>query len=145
MGLVAILAAAAIWLLYRHIPTNKPIRQLVSLAGGGDVTSVILRNDYSRSDIPSIGPRSLAEGKNHLSRAHLTIENHNPHDRSAVLVSIEGYTVGYLPRAAAQKFRRTVASAGHRKTLSFDCPAAVKGRSENERNGGPLSVWIDLP
>lgn len=72
------------------------------------------------------------EGRKHFD-ARLDPEPSNPHDANAIKVSVDGGTVGYLPRASAKRYGKKY---GER---SQTCSAVIVSRE------GGHGVWLDLP
>jgi hypothetical protein len=70
--------------------------------------------------------------------AQLVLEDSNPHDAQAVRVDVDGRTVGYLSRAHAEQYRRSLAAAGTEQGDRVSCRARIMGRER-------IGVWIDLP
>lgn len=68
-------------------------------------------------------------------RATVSAEDSNSYDDQAVVVAVRGETVGYLPRAAARRYR-----AVH-GTSSSDCDAVIVGGGKDRS----LGIWLDLP
>lgn len=80
--------------------------------------------------------RSIAgQGEVRLEcRATVSPEEGNPYDDQAVVVTIQGQTVGYLPRAAARRYRKL-----HGRSSS-DCDAVIVGGGRDRS----LGIWLDL-
>jgi hypothetical protein len=123
-------------------PAVGPVR----LAGNGEYAiEVVGESKYPASFEAICGPRS-EDGVHISTRAVLTLENDNKFDKQAVRVSIEGHTVGYLPRLSAQAFRTAVARVGHGRTLAFECAAVIRGGwDRGPRDQGNYGVWLDIP
>jgi len=67
-------------------------------------------------------------------QAEVSPEDGNPYDDQAVVVTVRGETVGYLPRAAARRYRKL---HGH---SSMECDALIVGGGK----GRSLGIWLDL-
>lgn len=79
------------------------------------------------------------------AKALLVLENQNEYDENAVLVAINGGTVGYLPRQSAANFREKLLREGH-SSAAYACSAILKGGYD--KGGGDIAsygVWLDLP
>jgi hypothetical protein len=72
--------------------------------------------------------------------AVLELEENNEHDKNAVAVIIEGYQVGYLPRAKAKKFRNGCRIRNIQQYSA--CKAKLFGGTKSRPN---IGVWLDLP
>ena len=106
---------------------------------------VVGESHYLKSFAKICGPR-CAEGVDMEVRAHLTLDNENPHDKMAVRVSIQGHTVGHLPREVARDFRQAVKTGELGEYLVFECAAHIRGGWDN--GGGDIGhygVTLDLP
>ncbi len=79
-------------------------------------------------------------------QAHLTLEDTNPIDDSAVAISVSGHVVGYLPRPTALDFRKAIEVGDLTEYKVFECRARIRsdGQSARERQG-LYAVWLDLP
>jgi hypothetical protein len=146
MWMFIIVVAVALWAVYQIRRNTSSLNSAVRLAGDGRyAVDVVGESKYLASFEKICGPRSR-DGVNMNVRAHLTLENNNPADNLAVLVSIHGHTVGYLSRTVARDFRRAVGDAGHGRARVFECSAVIKGGWDNGRDRqGNYGVWLDLP
>jgi hypothetical protein len=72
--------------------------------------------------------------------AILRCENDNPHDDQAVQVRMDHYTVGYLSRADARKYRAILERMGFPE-VDGKCLAKICGGGRSRPNYG---VWIDI-
>lgn len=71
----------------------------------------------------------------HECDAILCRDDENKFDDQAIVVLIDGNTVGYLSRANARAFRK-------RYQNSVQCPAVIVGGGEGREH---LGVWLDMP
>lgn len=71
--------------------------------------------------------------------ARLVLEDENPYDNKAVMVCIDGETVGYLSRAAARRLR----AAAPPNTTVFACRAKIVGGWKRGRDSGHYGVELD--
>jgi len=99
---------------------------------------------YPESFFALCGPRR-EEGISEETRARLTLQDDNEHDRHAVQVTIGGHAVGHLPREAARAFRRTVRYGKLSMYETFECGALICG-GWDRGNGdvGNYGVRLDL-
>ena len=89
--------------------------------------------------------RRTADCINRKTEACLTIENNNL-EKYAVRVTIQGYTVGYLPCASAINLRHALINAGLSKVKLLECAANIRGTWDaGQREQGNFGVWLDLP
>lgn len=72
----------------------------------------------------------------HYCIANVSLEDNSPHDSMAVVVRIDGNTVGYLSRADARRYRRRISPS----IAPIDCPAIIVGGGR----GRSLGVWLDI-
>lgn len=98
---------------------------------------------YPHSFAALCGPRG-AEGVNIETRAQLTLQDDNPHDKHAVQVMIDGHPVGHLKREHARAFRRTVRYGDLAVHEVFECAAIICGGWVNESGEGNYGVRLDL-
>lgn len=78
-------------------------------------------------------------------QALIALDDQNEFDKNAVMVAINGGTVGYLPRQSALNFREKLLREGHSNAM-YSCSAILKGGYE--KGGGEMAsygVWLDLP
>lgn len=85
----------------------------------------------------------LAGGKTeagvHVQKwATLIMEKNNPFDLNAVRVDIEGHTVGYLSRAHAVRFRKTI------NRSNCLCPALITGGWKRAGSKGNYGVKLNF-
>jgi hypothetical protein len=72
-------------------------------------------------------------------------ENEHEHDDQAIRVDIQGYTVGYLSRDDARKYRRRIDKTGN-EGITISCNAkVVGGRETGILSSTNFGVWLDLP
>lgn len=89
------------------------------------------------------GPRST-ESVHIDTRAQLRLQDDNPHDPSAVQVTISGHPVGHLKREHARAFRRRVKYGPLSVHEIFECAAVIVGGWANESGSGHFGVRLDL-
>lgn len=99
---------------------------------------------YAGSFAVLVGPRN-EEGVNIETRAQLTLQEDNPHDKYAVQVTIDGNPVGHLSREHARAFRRTVRYGKLAEHETFECAAIICGGwDRGDGNAGYFGVRLDL-
>jgi len=114
----------------------------LQVAGDGSFsTEVVGESRYQRTLEHIVGGKT-DESAEHRCTALLSFEPTNPHDRNAVLVLIDGTTVGYLNRNTAKAFGRW---AVHHGAASVSCPAMVVGGWKRRTSEGSFGVVLDLP
>lgn len=91
-------------------------------------TEVVGEASYKKHLRSLFGP---GDGRKYFD-ARLDPEPTNPHDASAIKVSIDGGIVGYLPRASAKRYGKKYAGQGN------SCRAIIVAT-----NGG-LGIWLDV-
>ena len=119
-----------------HVPQMRgPGRFAIDVAG---------ESFYPESFAALCGPRG-PDGVNIEARAHLTLQDDNPHDKYAVRVTIDGHPVGHLAREHARAFRRTVRYGELSMYETFECAAIICG-GWDKGNGdvGNYGVRLDL-
>ena len=146
MWLVIFAAAAVLWFFYLgHARPKIPTRPPRIVGNGVYSVGVVGENNYLASFEKICGQRT-ADCINRKTEAYLILENDNKFDKHAVRVTIEGYTVGYLPRAAARGFRQAVIGVGLGRSSVFECPAHIRsGWDATLRKQENYAVWLDLP
>lgn len=99
---------------------------------------------YPDSFAALVGARTR-DGIAFPARAHLTLDDANPHDRTAVKVTVDGHQVDHLPREAARAFRHTVRYGELAEHETFECAALING-GWDRRGGeaGNFGVKLDL-
>lgn len=144
--LVAVITIVIVWAYYLRRHNAARAMSAPRLVGDGRFSiAVVGESKYMNSFRRICGPRT-ADGVNMRIQAYLTMENNNKFDDQAVRVSIKGHTVGYLPRAVARDFRRSVVGAGHGASQVFACEALIRGGWDDGRgNVGNYGVVLDLP
>lgn len=85
-----------------------PLPPQFSAQGGYDF-DLVGESNYQR-DLRQIAPPATDRSRFHKLVATVELEDENPHDRQAVLVSIGGNTVAYFSREDARRFRRALMS-----------------------------------
>nr|WP_143028918.1 HIRAN domain-containing protein [Massilia sp. PDC64] len=99
---------------------------------------------YQQSFAALVGPRS-EEGVKIETRAQLTLQDDNPHDKYAVQITIGGHPVGHLSREHARAFRRTVRYGQLAEHETFECAAIICGGwDRGNGNAGHFGVRLDL-
>jgi len=146
MWLIVVAAVIGVWLLYAGWYWMKAEDVPPRLVGDGAYAVEVAGGANYQASFEKICGKRTADCINRKTEARLILEDDNRLDKQAVRVSIEGYTVGYLPRAAARNFRRAVVGVGLGRVLVFECAAHIRGGWDygNGRQGN-YGVWLDLP
>ncbi|XHS78567.1 HIRAN domain-containing protein [Burkholderiaceae bacterium UC74_6] len=100
---------------------------------------VVGEASYQKNIVAIAGPRGEQSAQIFVDAA-VVREDANPHDSLAVRVDIGGSVVGYLSRASARRWRKTV---DHQRV---SCPAVIRGgwdRGNDDR--GNYGVWLQPP
>ena len=130
-----------------RISTLGNCKSAIPVISGPDYfdIEVVGESKYLDSFIKICGPR-CADGVDVIVRAHLTLDNKNPYDDMAVAVSVNGYPVGFLPRATARDFRRAISVGGLTEYQIFECSGRIRGGwDDGQGNSGHYGIWLDLP
>ena len=131
------------WLLGRK---NRNETQIASITNGPGTYSVdVVGESNYQSALEEICGGHTEQGHRYEIEANLVLEDDNPHDSNAVMVSIEGETVGYLDRSTARSFRIALKAVAPRGAIA-KCPAIIVGgwdRGGGDR--GHFGVKLDLP
>lgn len=136
------------WLFGGRDTSNaKTLVATINNGGGAFAIDVVGESHYQK-ELSKICGGKTENGYQYYCTAHLILENDNPHDDQAVRVDISGYSVGYLSRKNARKFRKLLAVA----TPGVDvyvaqCPALIVGgwSSDDGEDQGHFGVKLDLP
>jgi len=76
--------------------------------------------------------------------ARLSPEPTNPHDRNAIRVNIDAFTVGYLSRKDAARYCASF-RASPRPLQPVWCNAIIRGGwDRGSRGSGSFGVWLDF-
>lgn len=83
------------------------------------------------------------QGHANVVEACLELEPTNPHDENAVRITISGLTVGYLPRAQAERVASFMRSSGFNLLV---CDALINGGwRTNQHDSGFFGVRLGVP
>jgi hypothetical protein len=146
MWLITFAMIALMWFFYLNRTKLKPYTRPPRLVGDGKYALEIPRESKYLSGFEKICGRRTADCINRKTEANLTFENNDGFDKESVRVSIEGYTVGYLPQAAASELRRAVIAVGLNRSAVFECAAHIRGGWDASLGRqGNYAVWLDLP
>jgi hypothetical protein len=127
MWRIVIAAAVTVWILYTSWYWMKQDAEPPRLVSDGAYwVEIVGKSNYVASFEKICGKRT-ADCINRKTEARLILADHNELDKQAVRVSIEGYTVGYLPQAAAMNFRHAVIGVGLGRVTVFECAAHIRG------------------
>jgi len=143
--LIIIAAAYIGWKILIRV-TSRPAPAIDGhLHGDGSYSFEVVGERSYQRDIESICGAPNHDGYNVEKTALLILEDDNPHDNQAVMVTIDGTIVGYLPRDLARQYRRRLAEAKKPYALC-SCPALIRGGwNRGKGDKGPFGVVLDLP
>jgi len=117
---------------------------LAILPGNGEFDLQVVGESHYQEALETIcGPRTR-QGVQQEHTALLILEDHNPYDKKAVRVEIDGKQVGYLSREVAKLYRQQLKAGGMPKA-NGQCQALIKGGWERGDNKGSYGVWLDIP
>lgn len=121
------------------------IDNIVRLPSYGNFSTSAVGVTHSQHYLESLCGGRTTESANHECKALLTPESHNPHDRLAVNVSINGYVIGYLSQGAARRWRAWL-KRHNVAILPAMCDAMIVGGwYRNPVDMGHFGVRLDLP
>lgn len=110
---------------------------------GGRLVNVAGESHYQEALRAIVGAASEGEPQvRHATEAVLAPEPENPHDANAVLVTIDGHKVGYLPRAEAAAYGPMLKALADRGRAGA-AEAVVAGRTDASASN--LGVFLRLP
>jgi hypothetical protein len=112
---------------------NRPAAQPDDEALGSFPQEVVGEASYQQAFISFMGP-ICADGRTAVVSVDVVPDDANKHDENAVAVMVGGDVVGYLPRAAAARYRKAFGNA------STQC----RGRVVGGRTGENYGIWLDL-
>jgi len=143
--LLLLLATLAMVFLYIFHGGSRDGITSTRIIGNGGFGVEITTVGQHLANLKKICGRRTADCINRKIEAYLTLEN-NKYSDHAVRVSIEGYTVGYLPSASAVELRHALTGAGLGKSTVLECAAHIRGTWDKEcREQSNYGVWLDLP
>lgn len=102
--------------------------------------AIVGESNYQRALVRIAGRRWTKNNRRVECAAVLHLETDNPHDRNAVRVTINGETVGYVPRADAEDLRAALGQFGVLDGQQVEVDAVIVGG----RQGNNYGVWLDL-
>ena len=140
MGLLAKLFGGDSSTDARHDATSAQQWQMVRLAGDGRV-SVVGESHYQPALRAAAGGRTVARGDFESAipvQAVLIPEPSNRYDDHAVRVEVNGNTVGYLPREAAEEYQPVLLNLVQQGQLGW-CSARVM-----DGDHGLYGIWLHL-
>lgn len=123
----------------------KVIRPAGAIAGPGTFSVDVVGESHYQDAIAFLCGGKSREGVNHIVNATLVPEDDNPHDRQAVRVDVEGYTVGYLSRKHAREYRNQLRRTGYPKSPMSCRAKIVGGWDRGPDDTGYFGVTLDLP
>jgi len=111
------------------------------IRGDGSYRCIVVGESFHQADLERIAGGRTERGANFECAGVLCPEPHNPYDRNAVCVLIDGCKVGHLPRDIAPEFRAALAAGGYAMAA---CKARIVGgwyRSSDD--SGSFGVKLD--
>jgi hypothetical protein len=108
---------------------------VLRLSGTGAYQDEVVGESHYQKDLKRLAGK---ERRKNVA-ARLTCEDDNPYDKKAVRVSIEGKTVGYLPKEEARPYRQQLAAMGQ-AGATVECEAVIVTGKD-----GACGVYLDLP
>ena len=129
--------------LYARVPQAQAVarEQCAIVVGDGEFGMRVAGTSGYQKELEEIANGRTADGADQFCAALLLPDVDNPNDPSAVTVSIDGVTVGYLQRNAAPSFRQELSRC---KAVAASCIAQIVGGWD--RNGddhGQFRVRLD--
>jgi len=115
---------------------------MFSWPANGNFLFDIVGESHYQPAIKSLAGNHGDHEPNVYCEAILTPDDNNAHDEKAVIVKIDGWTVGHLSREDARSFRRRLA-AKQLKGMSTKCRARIVGGWINKA-GQRMSYGIQL-
>lgn len=111
--------------------------ELTATNGNQTFMEVVGESHYQRNIKKALG----INGEEYYKSILFTIEpdNYNSYDDNAIVVKIKDFTVGYLPRNEAKKYRKMLATIG-----KIDKPAACYGELWGGGNKKSYGIWLDF-
>ena len=116
----------------------------IVLQGDGSYSVRAVGESHCQQSLSTICGGRTEDGHELSCVACLVPEPTNPHDRNAVMVTIDGHRVAYLPRSLAGTYLRSLRDLGIFDRAAF-CQAIINGgwdRGDNDK--GHFGVVLDL-
>lgn len=104
---------------------------------------VVGESHYQEALSRACGGRSR-DGANHECIAALLHDRSNPFDPDAIEVRVEGRTVGYLPRPAAQAYKPIQEALALRGRVGAAHATICGGWDRGDGDQGSFGVWLDM-
>lgn len=121
-------------------------KRFVQLEGSDDFECEVVGESNYQDALERIAGDKTEDGHEHECIALLTPEPTNPHDRNAVVVTIDDMVVGYLSRphaqAMCQVFERNRLDGAYANAMIVGGWRRVGRRSKDE---GHYGVRLDIP
>jgi hypothetical protein len=125
-------------------PPQPPVTMPHELRGGGAFGLALVGESDYQTNLKVVAGGRRREGVNVVRTAMLVLEDSNRHDRKAVRVDVRGYTIGYLTRDKARKYRDRLGDLGVVHS-GFTCSARIicgEDRGDGVRRS--FGAWLDL-
>lgn len=104
---------------------------------------VVGESNYQDALEQIAGPKT-EDGAEHYCDAVIFHQVDNEHDENACAVLIDSKTVGYLPRANAQKLVNLAAAAGRGSGFAYTAQAVIRGGWARDSDAGLFGVSLDV-
>jgi len=141
---IAVLAYGA-WRFFAGRSGKETVKVLGTIEGPGKFECEVIGESHYQENLEHVAGGRTENGANIQKSAILALEDENPHDSNAVCVRIDGFRVGYLPRAMAKSYRTRIKSQ-NLPTGHYYCKAVIVGGwDRGGRDRGHFGVRLDLP
>ena len=119
---------------------NNPIR----LHGDGEYKCDVVGESHYQQALEDLAGGRESHSVQIEVQVVLHLESNNRYDPNAVRVTIDGHTVGHLPRNVARVFRAYTQSL-RRQSDRYVCDGMIVGGWKTKKNEGHFGVKLDLP
>ncbi len=144
--LILIVGGIAYYLLRGKFQrTNSQAQTYGHLPGPGTFDFDIVGEANYQAALEKICGGRTKDSAEYLTEAVLYLEDSNPHDDQAVMVTIDGETVGYLSRQNARSYRKQLKQMGHERIICKCDAMIVGGWHRSASDQGKFGVKLDLP
>ena len=127
----------------RGLTTGPPD---LRLEGPGDYEFEVVGEASYQEALEAIAGGRTGDGHRRvLVTARLVHEDENQQDDQAVRIDVDRRTVGYLTRASARIYRRSLAEKGQAGRAATCSAVIVGGWDRGPRGRGHFGIKLDLP
>lgn len=134
------LVALPLWLLARRRSATHRSRGVIMLTEG-EFAQPVRADAYYQDTLAKIANVRAVGGQRFETEAMLECEPRETHDRTAVRVTIDGGTVGYLPGDDADAFCIWAKRSGK---PGLRCAARIAARASEGLHTGHYEVTLDI-